>query len=771
MLHSVSRGRAFRARVRGVRFPLVFLSAVLLAGCQSTLSLEEAKKVTATFEGKGFVPPPRTINDITAILDEQKLTNPEDTEKRYRIVNSTPPKDADGPALARFFKKRGSTARGLGLDTQALQDLRQAAKFMEGTGLGSKEKADILRDLANAEKSTGNFMDGLKYLERSIQINPDRATFMSLIWTYAAVGDLEAMERAWKQGQRIIASTRTRSAKDAAWKTIFSELQNAAYFQALGKHRKSEQSRRVVIDTFTEKIGDTYEGAYINFLSSRLNELAGSLKKQGRLVEAEVVTREALLEALGRGGRNSKHTGNAVRLLASVLDGQGRFAEAEKLIRSAIDIFERSGMSPKGGAMFGARKVLAGILVSKQDWAGALEEYEELRKILKDNKKLLQKWVLQSYGYNIALYKSGNSKLASELLLKTHELKKIRLGSKHIHTAKIGALLAMTRAELGEKKAALSGFGESLPILLSRSRQSDSEETSEGANNRIKSMVLDRYISLLADIQGTPLEQQFGIDAVAEAFRTANSARGQTVQRALAASSARATADNPELADIARREQDARKQIATFYAVLADALGKPTDQQIPAAIKSLRGTIDQLRGARAALMEEIEARFPDYAALIDPKPATIELARSILRPGEALISTYVGKDKTYVWAIPREGEVAFTAAEIGEDDLADRVAILRSSLEPNSSTLADIPDFDVAAAHDLYELLFEPVKAGWRKADSLLVVAHGPLGYLPLSVLPTEQIALEPDKEGQALFSNHRDVPWLARSHAVTMLP
>jgi hypothetical protein len=161
----------------------------------------------------------------------------------------------------------------------------------------------------------------------------------------------------------------------------------------------------------------------------------------------------------------------------------------------------------------------------------------------------------------------------------------------------------MTRAELGEKKATLSGFGESLPILLSRSRQSDSEETSQGANNRIKSMVLDRYISLLADIQGTPLEQQSGIDAVAEAFRTANSARGQTVQRALAASSARATADNPELAEIARREQDARKQIATFYAVLADALGKPTDQQIPEAIKSLRGTIDQLRGARAALME------------------------------------------------------------------------------------------------------------------------------------------------------------------------
>src|SRR5262245_38944670 len=49
---------------------------VLLAACQSTMSIEEAKKVTATFEGQAFVPPPRTISDITAILDQEKRANP-----------------------------------------------------------------------------------------------------------------------------------------------------------------------------------------------------------------------------------------------------------------------------------------------------------------------------------------------------------------------------------------------------------------------------------------------------------------------------------------------------------------------------------------------------------------------------------------------------------------------------------------------------------------------------------------------------------------------
>jgi hypothetical protein len=101
--------------------------------------------------------------------------------------------------------------------------------------------------------------------------------------------------------------------------------------------------------------------------------------------------------------------------------------------------------------------------------------------------------------------------------------------------------------------------------------------------------------------------------------------------------------------------------------------------------------------------------------------------------------------------------------------LAERVANLRAALEPNASTLCDVPAFDVASAHDLYTKLLKPVEAGWKESKCLLIVAHGPLGYLPLSVLPTEPVKLA--AESGALFSNHRDVPWLARSHAVTVLP
>ncbi|MBT3766692.1 MAG: hypothetical protein HOF84_12640, partial [Rhodospirillales bacterium] len=53
----------------------------LVSGCQTdsasqaqpeTVNLEQAKKVTATFERSGFTPPPPNIEDITAILDKEK---------------------------------------------------------------------------------------------------------------------------------------------------------------------------------------------------------------------------------------------------------------------------------------------------------------------------------------------------------------------------------------------------------------------------------------------------------------------------------------------------------------------------------------------------------------------------------------------------------------------------------------------------------------------------------------------------------------------------
>jgi len=330
-------------------------------------------------------------------------------------------------------------------------------------------------------------------------------------------------------------------------------------------------------------------------------------------------------------------------------------------------------------------------------------------------------------------------------------------------------VLGIALARVGRTSDALGEFSRALPILLSRSRRSDGEDGVRTLRDQQLGWILENYIATLADVRGTPIERKHGVDAVRVAYRVANAARSRAVQSALSANAARTAVRDPALADIARQEQDALKQVGALNGLYADAVSVPTDQQDPAVLADLRKRIDILRGARAALMEEIEKRFPDYAGLINPKPATIAGTQKTLRVGEALIATYVGEKKTYVWAVPKTGKAAFAVVPMGRDALGRRVSRLRQALDPQAAKLGDIPAFDTAASHDLYKALLAPVWAGWKDARSLLVVAHGPLGQLPFSVLVAGDRKPGPDKA--PLFSNYRDVPFLARSHAVTVLP
>src|SRR5262249_35669613 len=255
---------------------------------------------------------------------------------------------------------------------------------------------------------------------------------------------------------------------------------------------------------------------------------------------------------------------------------------------------------------------------------------------------------------------------------------------------------------------------------------------------------------------------------LAESFRMADVARVGTVQRALFANAARAAARSPALAEVVRAQQDTKRKLKALYEQLADILSDPGDRANEKAAE-LRGRIEASRGLLDALTARIEQEFPAYAELIHPKPVTVERARAMLRPDEALITTLVTKDQTFVWALSPSGPVAFAAVPMGAEAIEDAVATLRRALEPHARTVGDIPEFDLATAHRLYSALLEPVRSGWQDARSLLVVAHGPLGQLPLALLPTSPVTLPP--ESGMLFTNYRQVSWLARSHAVTTLP
>jgi CHAT domain-containing protein len=83
--------------------------------------------------------------------------------------------------------------------------------------------------------------------------------------------------------------------------------------------------------------------------------------------------------------------------------------------------------------------------------------------------------------------------------------------------------------------------------------------------------------------------------------------------------------------------------------------------------------------------------------------------------------------------------------------------------------VSEIPPFDLVLAYKLYSVLLKPVEAGWQSAKSLIVVTNGALGELPLGLLPTAPTQI--DADAKPLFAGYRNVPWLARGHAVTVIP
>ena len=249
----------------------------------------------------------------------------------------------------------------------------------------------------------------------------------------------------------------------------------------------------------------------------------------------------------------------------------------------------------------------------------------------------------------------------------------------------------------------------------------------------------------------------------------ADAIRARAVQGAIAASTVRAAARSPALAELVRKEQDLQKQVTAQEAILSDLLGLPSNQRDEKVVVQSQNDLTKLRSDWRAAKQELDRRFPEYANLAWPLPVTAEEMRAALKPDEALVSFYFGTRNSFAWAMRNDGQIAFAVLPLTAADAEAKVAKLRAPFEAEITSIGDIPPFNLRAAHELYNLLLEPVRQGWQPAKTLLVVTNGPLGLLPLGLLPTEPADV---KEGDGpYFSGYRSVAWLARTHAVVALP
>jgi CHAT domain-containing protein len=729
-----------------------------------------------------FVAPPRTIADITAILDSEK---PNETKiaARQAAADAAPPTGASPAKLAQFYYDRGNARALLARNREALADgqqalavgkdieFRHAWRIRQFVGLQYRSLGDLKEAMAVFDALA---RDGSKLEARGSTIN----ALASQARISILLGDSKQADAYARRVEALVQEAR--GSPNPKWRSYYSiygraweadaNAVRAMVFEARGQYadaeaafRRGEAFRRAAIRDlprfeFPPPLEQMKLAVATMLLSTARNEA-----KQQRLSEAEADARRALLQTLDDQSKYNPATPPFIIELAGVLVDQGRYQDAEKLARSALDVQRAVGIGDDSQETAYILTHLGNILVLQRKNKEAAEVYAELD-------KAIAQWTpqrRQAFELNgsriVALYRAGDVQAgiaAAERLVKEEAA---RTGDGGFNTATARGTLALGYALAGRDAEAIREFKAVIPIMMSAARENadDDDSTTVASRNARLQRAVEAYIGLLA---------RDASDTVAtETFALADAVRGHAVQQALAASSARMAAKEAALADLVRKDQDLEKQIGAELGVLNNLLSLPSEQRDDSNVRAVNAEINKLRADRKAAQQEIKHRFPAYAELIDPKPATVDEIRGALRPSEVLLSFYFGQDASFVWVVPKDGGVAFATLPTTAPALVGKVQRLRQALEPQVARVDELPPFDLGLASELYDLLLKPVEAAWKPAKNLIVVTNGALGELPLALLPTAPARVDP--QAKPLFVDYRNVPWLARTHAVTSIP
>ena len=730
--------------------------------------------------GQTPAPPPRTIADIIAVLEQYK---PDAVKVReaQTIAESQAPSDAGKQALIDFYVRRSAAREVLGLIGPMLEDRRKLAELTQG----ERNEVDYINRLAVTEQIAGNLTTSQSLRQKILsdaKARPPikRAAAYQAASLYAAQGDFPTARRLIGVGDGIFERSRNVPGwqQYTAFFAAVKELANASVFRGEGKLVEAESAFRRTVAFWAQDLQVAEARVRADPGASPLDliqqghdfaemRLARALLELGRVAEAELAVRNVLARILSRTGKYAPATAAAIAYFAAVLNEQGRFREAGVMARTALEICDQLGMSVNSMNRLGAIVSLAKSQIGREDWAGANAQYVAMQKAAESD-EYNRRFVRGSAESGLAAIKVGDTTRALRVMKALLDEHSKNLGASHYQTGEIRGIYAMALAASGDQAAALAEFRDAMRVLLAPGAAT--AETEALALRRVKLRhIIDAYLTLLWQIKGTDLEKRAGLNAAAESFRLADAARAGSVQQSLAASAARAAANQPGLGELIRQEQDERQEMQVLYETLLRLVGLPPEQQLPKVMTDMRARIADIEKSRAQLFAQIEKRFPDYANVSHPRPATLEQAAKALRPGEVLVSVLSTRERSFVWTITAKGDISYHSADLGEPEIARIVAGLRKSLDYGSLPLAQIPPYDFAGAYRLYAALFAPSIGAWGSATTAVTSVSGALAQIPLAILTTENV--QPQRDPSLQFGEFRGLPWLARKVAVVSIP
>jgi tetratricopeptide (TPR) repeat protein len=561
----------------------------------------------------------------------------------------------------------------------------------------------------------------------------------------------------------------------------------AGLYRDKGRYEEAEPLMKRALAIAEKALGPDHPD-----VANRLHNLADLYRAEGRYAEAEPLFKRAL--AIDEKALGPEHPTVGIHLnkLAEVYRSQGRYADAEPLYRHALGIAEKA-LGPEHPDVGTALNNLAELYRAQGRYAEAEPLYKRALAIAEKAFGTDSRSVGAALNNVAALYgDQGRYTEAEPLLMRALAIAEKAFGTDHPDVGTSLNNLAVLYFSQSNWSRAADYWRSSAGVTIRRAQRGTLfGEALTGTRKSEAEQLSSRFWGLVKVTHRLASQQGSNSDLQREMFQTAQWAQSSQAAQSLAQMAARGAKGDSKLAALVRERQDLVAEWQRRDQVRSAEVARAPDKrnlETEAANTARLAAID----ARIAIIDkELAANFPDYAALASPTPLSVEDVQAQLADDEALVlfldtpEMKPTPEETFIWVVTKN-DAHWVRSDLGTLTLQREVAALRCGLDYQGSwtdshcsdllkvtyTHADhdvfgkpLP-FDLARAHALYQGLFGQIE-DLIKNKRLLIVPSGPLTQIPFQVLVTES----PKTALPNAVADYRDAAWLARDHAITVLP
>ncbi|CAN5561922.1 hypothetical protein BH10ACI3_BH10ACI3_09120 [soil metagenome] len=371
-----------------------------------------------------------------------------------------------------------SNLRKNGQETTVNDILDEAARQLESGKFDSSPevKAELERTVGTTYIGRGNYQQARKHFEQYVLLlkslypeNDPKMIAGSIVWAdlLFTKGETDEAEKIYRRYLPLLKGEYQNGAVSP--ETLANMLNNFAYMRRTqGDSEEAESLFRETLELIP-RLSDEEQNA----VATTRSTLASTIADQGRFDEALKTARDAVDEYERRGETDSPNYGFSLNILGGFLTESGDDVEAEKKLRKAETIF-RKLLSPNALWLGDNLRNQAFCLYGQHKYAEAVEKSDSTLKIYEESfSKKYDNYPTALIVKGSSLTKMGRSTEGEKVLRDALQLRTEALPAGHFW-------VAVAKSALGECLATENRFVEAEPLLL---ESYETLNTSQGARN------------------------------------------------------------------------------------------------------------------------------------------------------------------------------------------------------------------------------------------------------------------------------------------------